>query len=269
MEGAGRKRRRRPQRGAVALTLLPASPAPGLAEGTVCLYALSSTPRPPLAAAVAVADTARLAVQAKRGQLAGGTASRTLSGHAADTYRRDQHRHLHALLLPGSSHERIAALCLWAPEGLAGYDLAAAAGLQELRGGDHPPLLLATPSAAQANRLLGRLVGPATSWRSATPFCLPRFPKRRGGVLKEGPVDQVLRELALRDKTVAKLLSDVTVLSAARCAGIAQLRAGQAERGEPLRPTANLRLTFAKPIRGPLCLGFNSHFGLGLFCAER
>jgi hypothetical protein len=29
-----------------------------------------------------------------------------------------------------------------------------------------------------------------------------------------------------------------------------------------------LRLRFAEPVRGPLCLGYGSHFGLGLFQAE-
>ncbi len=28
-----------------------------------------------------------------------------------------------------------------------------------------------------------------------------------------------------------------------------------------------LRLTFARPVCGPLCLGYASHFGLGLFAA--
>jgi CRISPR-associated protein Csb2 len=29
----------------------------------------------------------------------------------------------------------------------------------------------------------------------------------------------------------------------------------------------DLRLTFAEPVSGPLCLGHSSHFGLGLFAA--
>jgi CRISPR-associated protein Csb2 len=29
-----------------------------------------------------------------------------------------------------------------------------------------------------------------------------------------------------------------------------------------------IRLVFAEPVTGPICLGYASHFGLGLFVAE-
>ena len=31
------------------------------------------------------------------------------------------------------------------------------------------------------------------------------------------------------------------------------------------RPAGEFRITFAAPLRGPLCLGHSWHFGLGLF----
>ena len=34
------------------------------------------------------------------------------------------------------------------------------------------------------------------------------------------------------------------------------------------RPAGEFRVTFAAPVRGPICLGHSCHFGLGLFVPE-
>jgi CRISPR-associated protein Csb2 len=34
------------------------------------------------------------------------------------------------------------------------------------------------------------------------------------------------------------------------------------------RPTGAFKLTFREPVTGPLCLGWSSHFGMGLFAPK-
>lgn len=233
--------------------------------GLLCLYVLQPAGRAPLGGAVAVAELARAALQSNRGRLTAGSWSPTLSGHTATGVRTDQHRHLHCFTLPQPKEGVPALLGFWAPEGFDRLDLAAALSLRELRGGPAGPIQLGRPAPPLVRSALRSLVGPAQLWESVTPFAPPRYPKRRGDVTREAVADQVRRELAHRNGRLADLLFSVSELPLAGFRSFPIHRKSQLDQGGPPRPRARLQLRFTEPVYGPLALGFNCHFGVGLF----
>lgn len=99
----------------------------------------------------------------------------------------------------------------------------------------------------------------ARVWQSLTPFVLPRFRKKSG---KNTPDGQVIAELASRKIPAPdniEWLRDESL----------SLRHFIRRRRKKMPPPEDfgyaIRLTFAEPVSGPLCLGYASHFGLGLF----
>ncbi|MCX7701354.1 MAG: type I-U CRISPR-associated protein Csb2 [Gemmataceae bacterium] len=116
-----------------------------------------------------------------------------------------------------------------------------------------PPLL------HQIEELLGP-PGGATIWESVTPFVPPRTLDRRR---KRTVVGQVNAELACRGLPEA----DSVVIYADLTRSLRHF-ARRRYRGR-VSPKVDfgfgLRLEFAQPIKGPLLLGYASHYGLGLF----
>ncbi|AUX19851.1 CRISPR-associated protein [Sorangium cellulosum] len=145
----------------------------------------------------------------------------------------------------------------------------------------------------------------ATVWKSVLPFVPPRHLKRQGANSLEG---QVQAELASRNLPPAERIeveidggdyraaSDFWDLWQRRHPGQIHLAAHGGEEDRALRPeerlatrwrhfrsarllkpeqrppvvaSLGLRLTFAKPVRGPIALGYASHFGLGVMAPER
>lgn len=113
------------------------------------------------------------------------------------------------------------------------------------------------------------LVGPARIFVSITPYLHPWHAKQGGA--KFGPVEQIRKELRLRGlpEPVA-----ITPLSAAHVAGqlvpahkFRRLRYGKRQ-NIPGRWGSFWRLEFSEPVYGPIALGANCHFGMGLFAAE-
>lgn len=122
---------------------------------------------------------------------------------------------------------------------------------------------LPTPLNLKLEGLLGPPDG-AHVWESVTPFVLPRFRKRRGKDTLEG---QVLAELCSRDLPEATdiqwdkhLSMELRHFSRRRIHGGAPPKVDEGY---------GLRLRFNEPIRGPLLLGYASHYGLGLFRARQ
>ena len=121
---------------------------------------------------------------------------------------------------------------------------------------------LPTPLDRRVEQLLGPVEG-SRIWESATPFVPPRFVKPRGKNTLHG---QITAELASR--RLPKVESVQIDANLTR-----ELRHYTRRRnygGVP--PFADigygLRLIFSDPLRGPLMLGYASHYGLGLFrCA--
>ena len=111
------------------------------------------------------------------------------------------------------------------------------------------------------NQILGPPEG-ARVWESVTPFVLPRFLKSQGKDTAEG---QVQAELASRGLPAADRVEWDQELKRE----LRHFVRRRAHGGVPPKVDAGygLRLWFREPIRGPLLLGYASHYGLGLFRA--
>ena len=111
------------------------------------------------------------------------------------------------------------------------------------------------------NQILGPPEG-ARVWESVTPFVLPRFLKSQGKDTAEG---QVQAELASRGLPAADRVEWDQELKRE----LRHFVRRRAHGGVPPKVDAGygLRLQFSEPIRGPLLLGYASHYGLGLFRA--
>jgi CRISPR-associated protein Csb2 len=96
-------------------------------------------------------------------------------------------------------------------------------------------------------------------WTSLTPIVLPRHPKRRGANTLDG---QILSELSSRDLPSAKvevLLWDTETNKLRHYVRVRRHPAPQ----PPTDAGFVVRLTFERPVPGPLALGYASHYGLG------
>ncbi|KAB2908057.1 MAG: type I-U CRISPR-associated protein Cas5/Cas6 [Kofleriaceae bacterium] len=112
-----------------------------------------------------------------------------------------------------------------------------------------------------------KLLGPpggSASWVSTTPFVPPRYLKRHG---RSSVVGQVEAEIEARSLPLAK----VEVLEwTGETLGLRHfVRRRQRGPQPPVDVGFALRLQFGKPVAGPICLGYGSHFGLGRFSAEQ
>jgi CRISPR-associated protein Csb2 len=117
------------------------------------------------------------------------------------------------------------------------------------------------------------IVRRSTTFRSWTPFVPPRHPKEKG---KDTLLGQVQAELATRGMPVASRVElelgerqwavlderSASVRGWPRFRGYARRRAS---RPPPVDLGLSLRLVFDCEVRGPISLGYGSHFGLGAF----
>lgn len=99
-------------------------------------------------------------------------------------------------------------------------------------------------------------------WTSKTPFVPPRHLKERRHTLE----DQVRAELAARGLPPATRI-DVLSRDEIVARGFHRfVRVRRDPRRRPLAPSFfGLRIELERPVRGPIALGYASHFGLGLF----
>lgn len=227
--------------------------------------------------------------------------SRVLSG-CDEQENRLAGRHTHAHILPldldGDGH--LEHILIWAPMGLDAQAQAAIRAVrQTFTKGGVGALKLALEAVgdlADLRRLPGKygdglrtLLGPengATEWVTRTPFVPPRYLKPRGNNSLEG---QITAELASRGRLepveVRRLDPWEDETRIVRLRGPSECAAGQepeqrdecwlrfrhfvrSRRSGPPAPIDcgfPLSVRLAEPVSGPLCLGYGSHFGLGMF----
>lgn len=190
---------------------------------------------------------------------------------------RGPHEHAHILPLDLDGDGHLDHIILWAPMGFNDHDQDSVHALrQTFTKGGIGPLRLAVAGAGNLSDLTGlpgvfgdglrAILGShasSTLWRSLTPFVPARHLKKRGRNTIEG---QIAAELAARG---FPLPSDVQVIdphedeSARRHRHF--VRSRRHGPAAPIDCGFTLALRFQIPIRGPVCLGYGSHFGLGLF----
>jgi CRISPR-associated protein Csb2 len=201
--------------------------------------------------------------------------SRVLSGCDGEGRPlRGAHGHAHVLPLDLDADGHLDHILVWAPDGLASQEQHA---LRQVRStytkGGIGAMRLAWVGAGELSELgslpaprgavLLRTCAPARHWVTATPFVPPRHVKPRGANSLAG---QIAAELASRGLPAP---TDVQWLDPREHELARQLRHTVRSRRFGPPPPADhsfaLRLSFAEPVQGPLCLGYGSHFGLGRF----
>ena len=114
------------------------------------------------------------------------------------------------------------------------------------------------------------ILGTGKEWTSLTPFLATGhlkaqgYPKEIKRLLKlRGIVDE-----ELVDKIEVEILPEIRVGGAPRRSTHFHRFRSRGREKQPDTRGALLRLVFPEPIKGPLCLGYASHFGLGLFVLD-
>lgn len=187
---------------------------------------------------------------------------------------RDNHAHAHTLPMDLDGDRHLDHLIIYARMGLGDTAQRAIRSLRRtwtkggvgdiqlavVGSGDLAALRqLPSPLQRQIEGLLGPADGCQT-WQSITPFVPPRFVKHRG---RHTLLGQINAELASRRLPAAESCFVDPDLTRALRHYVRRRTHG----GVP--PFADLgyglRLIFSEPVRGPLILGYASHYGLGLF----
>ena len=193
----------------------------------------------------------------------------------------EPHRHAHLLPLDLDNDSRLEHFLIWAPMGL---DEAAQAAVRTVRQTFTKrmatPLRLSIVGAGSLNEMrklrspygneLSAILGPttgATEWISITPFVPPRHMKKKGRNTLE---NQVAFELTSRGFPIP---IEVGLIDPRETAEILKhrhyIRSRRHGLAAPVDCGFSIVLRFAELVTGPLCLGYGSHFGLGLFVSKR
>jgi CRISPR-associated protein Csb2 len=161
-------------------------------------------------------------------------------------------------------------VCLHEP-GLPAEFLPAMAAGGEVRLGGGPPWALRP--VFMGGYAPGGVFGPARCWHAVTPFITPLQVRRPHGEGARGPrrgrslTEQILRQLEHRDlPPPIEVIGDRFGDSSEAC--WARARAFLADDSSTVPPGTEAgfpALTFARPIWGPVAIGLDCHFGLGLF----
>lgn len=272
-------RYRLPRFGKVRKAQDPPAAWAGLSPVSVARYLLSGKVLPPVTEALAVGDAARRAAMSWFGQIYGkDRMSPILSGKDAAGTPLQGHRHAYYLATDEDEDGRLDHLTVWIRDGFPREEIEALASMRGLRWGRSDDTfvhltLLGFADHALAERIAPRLFGPARRWMSCTPFVLVRHAKLKTETvdgktrvrLVDGPVDQVRRELVNHGHPVEGVM--VRELRP-KGAEWVQFRRRRHSGPAPAGGAYGFELTFPHEVRGPLALGYASHYGLGLFLAE-
>lgn len=204
--------------------------------------------------------------------------SPTLSGKNSDGSRWMCHRHARYLATAeaeGRERHKITHLTVFAEEGFTPFEFAALARMRTLksyfRSSGLQVSLIGQGSTLAPVHGLAALTGPSCEWDSQTPFL---------GYAPVGAAGRVayLRKTIKRDwRKLAELTSnnkhiqliDVEELTSSPLRPFDFRRVREKDKEAGPRPCGMFRLRFSEEVRGPLCLGYGSHFGMGLFVPSK
>jgi CRISPR-associated protein Csb2 len=252
----------------------PVSVAPKTAIPTTARFALYGNPLPRIEDALRVGEALRAAVMGRAKRLLGADAvPAELSGHGLP----DENRHGHAFWLPDPDRRGIVDhVIVHAPDGFSPDAVRVLTALDRVRWEDGEPLriLLEAIGPASLFEALTPLTGESSVWRSITPYLHPwhlkKAEQRSADALHAAWLGQLCKEWTARAPGMTPPIG-LDVLEAADFGGRRlkpiHYRRFRRKRGLSQPDTLGriVELRFAKPVRGPLALGFGCHFGLGLF----
>jgi CRISPR-associated protein Csb2 len=246
----------------------------GKSPVTTARYALYGKPLPRIEDAVRIGEALRAAAMGRAKHLLGPHAlPKELSGHELG----DDNRHGHAFWLPdpGTSGE-IEHLLVHAPGGLSPAAMRVLTALESIKRDEGEPLRLMLEGLGSSTLFdaITPVVAEAAVWCSVTPYLHPwhlKKPQMRSpAATAEAILDQLRREWHGRGTALPELV-EVRELPSVQHGGRTlrplHFHRFRRKRGlvQPDTLGRLLELRFAQPVRGPLALGFGSHFGVGLF----
>lgn len=192
-----------------------------------------------------------------------------LTGRNADGLPLEGHRHAVLVPLDIDSDGHLDHFLVHAPMGFGAEAQRALRAVRKTYAkGSAKPLFVTLAGMGMLEdfrRLGGVLVealGESAIWVSRTPFVPPRHIKKRRHTLE----DQVQAELAARSlprATRIELIDRAATVTLGFHRFVCRRR--DSKRQPPARRFVGLRIELAQPARGPISLGYASHFGLGLF----
>ncbi len=207
-----------------------------------------------------------------------GGGSPALTGKDASGRRlKGAHCHAHILHLDLDDDGHLDHVLIWTPGGLDHKDRTAVMAVRRTYAKGVPdPLRLALAGEGETRdlrrlpgkwgRRLTSVLGPAEGarkWESHTPFVPPRHMKRSGKNRREMQIAVELASRGFPDPV------EIRFLPPGRDAESLRMRHFIRRRGKgpppPVDVCFRVELEFAQPVSGPVCLGYGSHFGLGLF----
>lgn len=228
-------------------------------------YAVSAPTPVRLEAALPFTERARTALLGLAASLLGEECiPPALSGHQAegDPLRRGRPQHLFVLPEDADEDGLIDHLLLSLPADVGRREAtqvaAVALRFQEIRVGGAPKIQLRL-----GNDGASAVCGQAASWVSLTPYLHPWHAKKRFGV-----EDQIRRECRIRGLPEPVAIDRMETIEAmGRMLRPMDFQRSRGGRGgpQPDRQGGFFRLSFARPVAGPIALGWGAHFGLGLF----
>ncbi len=194
-----------------------------------------------------------------------------LSGHGLE--KTDVHGHAFWLPEDADGDGRIDHLLVHVPAGLSGKSRAAVESLRRLWNHDGQEWEVMLEGAGEAERFAGPAVAGSVLcdsgqvFETVTPYLMPWHAKPRFGV--EEQIRRECRARGLPEPASVEMLQRIHV--AGRERKPLDFDRFRTKRGQIQPDTRGcfLRLTFSKPVSGPLAMGFGCHFGLGLFVAKR
>ncbi|SFK06001.1 CRISPR-associated protein Csb2 [Desulfomicrobium apsheronum] len=186
------------------------------------------------------------------------------------------HEHAHILPLDLDDDGHLDHFTIWAP---AGLDAQAERAFATLRNSFSKGLKSLHIAIAATCREVEELIGlpgeygealqmrlglqPSCDWMSHTPFVPPRYLKKSGRNTLQG---QIMAECDSRGLPVPV---EIELLDPRGHPILLRQRHFSRKRKfgpqPPVDCSFSVRIQFNEPVRGPICLGYGSHFGLGLF----
>lgn len=237
---------------------------------TTARFALYGKPLPRLEDAVRVGEWCRLGVMATAKSLFGEDGiPPALSGHDLS----ENNAHGHAFWLPedADGDGRIDHVMVHARDGIDERFRRALGHLRFITNRDGEPYTIMLEGIGPAQSFTSqtettRLAGRCAAWETITPYLHPWHIKKTLTI-----EDQLRRECRVRElPEIIQLERLPSVRINGRERTPVHFRRFRSKRGltQPDTHGSFWRIHFAKPVQGPLALGFGCHFGLGLFIPE-
>lgn len=247
----------------------------GDSKVTLFRYAVTDTIRPLIKDTLRVGDVARVACMSEYGKFYDGKTSPIFSGK--DVHGKPLTGHGHAFYLPTyeTQSREIDHITIIAPSGFGMKELNVLTSMKQLYGGNMQRVNLVFQGCGTVDDFSDAIpiLKKSRKWVSSTPLILSRHQKYRGKKMDrhivDGLEDQVRREIKNR-------YGDSYVLESIKNDAYSHIpvkppdfyrwrRRGRRGFDHPYM----IQLEFKKPVRGPITLGYASHYGLGMFVPAR